>query len=302
MKIFENIPLAKYTSWHTGGPARYVALSGNDLEVQEALTLARDKNLPFYILGKGSNTLFPDSGYPGVVIIMSERSITVDGNFLTASSGVFLRQLVNKAHEYGLVGLEELAGIPGTVGGAVRGNAGTWNTEIKDVLEEVHVLRSDLPDWPVKIMKSAECGFAYRHSMFKDNPDWIILRATFALREGDVTEAKARVAKDLHDRHTKQPYDAPSAGSVFKNPDKAAGIFSGKLIEEAGLKGRQIGGAQISLKHANFIINKGNATSADILALIRLVQKTVKEKFTVELEPEIVVVETKFNKESGKSV
>ncbi len=290
MKILENAPLAKYTSWHTGGPARYITWPVNDTELREALALAHDKNLPFSILGKGSNTLFPDAGFPGVVIIMSDRTITVAENHLTAASGVFLRQLVTKAHAAGLVGLEELAGIPGTVGGAVRGNAGTWNTTIKDVLEAVHVLRADEPGQPMVTMLSSECGFAYRHSIFKSHPDWVILRATFALRPGDVAAGKARVAQDLHDRHTKQPYDAPSAGSVFKNPDKAAGIFSGRLIEEAGLKGLQIGGAHLSPKHANFIVNRGGATSADILALIKHIQATVKEKFAVDLEPEIVIV------------
>lgn len=291
MTILENVPLSRYTSWHVGGPAKYLMQPTSDEEVRQAITFAKEKNLPWYILGKGSNTLFPDSGWPGVIIIMSDRTMTAQGNTLTAASGTFLRQLVNKAHTAGLTGLEELAGIPGTVGGAVRGNAGTWNTEVKDVLKSTDILDTNKDDFPIVTMTPTDCDFGYRHSIFKSHLQWVILRASFNLQPGDINEAKARVAKDLTDRHTKQPYDAPSAGSVFKNPDKAAGIFSGKLIEKAGLKGTTIGDAQISPKHGNFIVNRGKATSADIRALIALVQKTVREKFQVDLEPEIVIVD-----------
>jgi UDP-N-acetylmuramate dehydrogenase len=291
MKIIEQAPLSKYTSWHVGGPAAYVAMPTNEAEVREAIAFAQEKQLPWYILGKGSNTLFPDSGFPGVVIIMSDRTVTVSGNEITAGAGTFLRQLINKALDTNLRGLEELAGIPGTVGGAVRGNAGTWHTEVKDVLVSTKVLKiSEDGQAEISTMTPADCHFGYRHSIFKEQPQWIILSATFSTTPGDSAEGKKLVAQDLTDRHTKQPYDAPSAGSVFKNPDKANGIFSGKLIQEAGLQGTQIGGAQISPKHANFIVNRGGATSADITKLIALVQRTVKEKFSIELEPEIVIV------------
>lgn len=309
MTIQKNIPLSKYTSLHVGGPARYLAAVKNDEEVREAVQFAHEKQLPFFVLGKGSNTIFSDVGYAGVVILMQDRTITVEGNKLTAAAGVFMRPLVNKALEHGLRGLEELAGIPGTIGGAVRGNAGTWNTEIKDVIESIELLmpasdstspylrRGRPPSWragevPYEVTKlsTSACNFSYRHSIFKHHPDWIILRATFNLRLGDAEEGKRIVAKDLADRHTKQPYDAPSAGSIFKNPDKANKIFSGKLIEDVGLKGLTIGGAKISDKHGNFIVNTGTATSADVLALIKKIQAEVLAKHHVKLDPEVEIV------------
>jgi len=290
MKWEEHVPLARHTSWHVGGLARYFAHVTTEADLLEALQFARDKHLPFFVLGKGSNTLFPDDGYPGVIIHMEGRTITVEGTRLTAESGVFMRPLVNAALKHGLRGLEELAGIPGTVGGAVRGNAGTWQTEIKDVIESVTVIRPQGSGWEKKVLLPAECEFGYRHSIFKSHPDWVVLSATFQLHQGDVAEGEALVQKDLTQRHAKQPYDAPSAGSVFKNPDKEHGIFSGALIEKTGLKGTRVGGAEISPKHANFIVNRGGATAADILQLIEKMKTEVKRTSGVELQPEIVIV------------
>lgn len=292
MNITENVPLSRLTSLHVGGPAKYVATITNDQELEDAVALAKEKQLPFYVLGKGSNTLFPDTGYPGVILLMANRELSFKDTSVTADAGVFMRLLVSKCHEQGIVGLEELAGIPGTVGGGVRGNAGTWDTEMKDVLETVTVYKPDKDGrYSFTVMAIKDCEFSYRHSIFKTNPDWIIVRATLKGMRGDVASAEILVRKDLEQRHAKQPYDAPSAGSVFKNPDKQAKIFSGALIEQAGLKGLSIGGAQISPKHGNFIINKGNATSADIFNLIKEAQKQVKQKFSVDLVPEIEIVQ-----------
>lgn len=292
MTIQDNVPLSKYTSFHVGGPARYFIDAANDQDVLTGLELAQQEHLPFFILGKGSNTLFPDSGYPGVVIHMTDRTLSRDGTLITAASGVFMRQIVNFAHDAGLVGLEELAGIPGTVGGAVRGNAGTWQTEMKDVVTQVDVYQFNgtTKEWELVILSNEQCQFGYRHSRFKDDPNLVILRATVKVHPGDVQAGQALVMKDLQQRHAKQPYNAPSAGSVFKNPDAASGIYSGKLLEEAGLKETQIGGAQISPKHANFIVNQQKATSGDILALIDLMKQKVWEANHIKLEPEIVIV------------
>lgn len=295
MTIQENIPLSQYTSLHVGGPARYLATVNNDAEVSQALKFAQEKKLPFFVLGKGSNTIFPDKGYRGVIILMRDRTITVADNILTAAAGVFMRPLVNKALEHGLRGLEELAGIPGTVGGAVRGNAGTWHTEMKNVVESLEILippydHAGEVSWAVKTLSNTDCLFAYRHSIFKDRPDWIILRATFQLQPGNADEGRKIVAKDLADRHAKQPYDAPSAGSIFKNPDKDNKVFSGKLIEEAGLKDFAVGGAKISAKHGNFIVNTGTATSTDVLTLIKHIQQTVFSKHHINLDPEVQIV------------
>lgn len=291
-RLEEHVPLSRLTSLHVGGPARYVATITHEQELTEALTLAEDKGLPYFILGKGSNTLFSDAGFEGVIIVMANRDIRIAGALVTAGAGVFMRMLVNKVLDQGLRGLEELAGIPGTVGGAVRGNAGTWGTEIKDVLKSVEVFQpTDAGQWRKVILNPAECAFGYRDSIFKRQRDWVVFAATFTTAVGDAAEGAKLVQQDLAARHQRQPYTAPSAGSVFKNPDKAAGIFSGKLISEAGLKGRQIGGAQISKKHGNFIINTGKATASDVIDLVRLAQKTVREKFGVTLEPEIEIVE-----------
>ena len=291
MKIEENVPLSKLTSLHVGGPARYVVSVTSDQEIEEAVALATEKKLPFFVLGKGSNTLFPDAGYDGVIILMANRQISFEGDVAIVEAGMFMRLLVVKAHEQGLVGLEELAGIPGTIGGAVRGNGGTWHTEVKNVLASATVYRPNADgkyEWVE--MSNAECNFGYRDSIFKKHPDWIVVRVRLNLHKGDVEAGKAAVTKDLTDRHTKQPYDAPSAGSVFKNPDKGNGVFSGKLIEAAGLKGTVVGGAEISPKHGNFIVNRGGATSSDIEQLVNLAKTTVAEKFGVKLEPEIEIV------------
>lgn len=292
MTIEENVNLSKLTSLHVGGPARYLIKVAADTDLEGAVAFAQEKKLPFFVLGKGSNTLFPDEGYNGVIILMSNREIAFEDTTVTSGAGVFMRLLVTKGHDHGLTGLEELAGIPGTVGGAVRGNAGTWNTEIKNVLDTVTVYRPNsagVYEWIE--MNAQECEFEYRHSIFKQHPDWIIVRARLKANKGDVALGKTLVQKDLDQRHSKQPYDAPSAGSVFKNPDKANKIFSGNLIEKAGLKGLTVGGAQISEKHGNFIVNKGGAKSSDIKALIKKVQEEVKAKFNVDLTPEIEIVE-----------
>lgn len=290
MRWEENIPLSKFTSFHVGGPARYFAHVTSADEAREAVVFAQEKNLPFFVLGKGSNTLFPDNGYPGVIVYMANRTVRIDGTTVIADSGVFMRPLVNKALTAGLRGLEELAGIPGTVGGSVRGNAGTWSTEIKDVVTKVDILRPHDGQWREDTLTTGDCLFGYRDSIFKRHPDWIILRAYFALHPGDPAEGQKRVMEDLQQRHSKQPYNAPSAGSIFKNPDKENRIFSGALIEQAGLKGLQQGGAQISPKHGNFIVNTGKATSADIRTLIERIQTTVYAQHKITLEPEIVIV------------
>ena len=287
----EQIPLSKLTSLHVGGPARYLFECKTKEDVLEAIQFATSHSLPFITLGKGSNVIFSDDGYPGVVILMQNRSIEVSGTTVTAGAGAFMRLVTTKALEAGLRGTEELAGIPGTIGGAVRGNAGTWSTETKDILKSVLVLKPNgKGEYEETVMTPNECDFGYRHSIFKLNPDWIILSATLALTPGDKEEGEALVRKDYEQRHLKQPYDAPSAGSVFKNPDKQAGIYSGSLIEQCNLKGMTIGGAQVSEKHGNFIVNKGGATSQDVLRLIAHIQAVVLKEKGVQLEPEIQII------------
>lgn len=287
IRIEEGASLARLTSLHVGGPARYLAHVTNDEEVRAALALAREKGLPFFVLGKGSNTLFPDTGFPGVVILMVNRTLGVRKTDVTAGSGVFMRSLANFALSHELRGIEELAGIPGTVGGSIRGNAGTWNTEIKDVLQQVEFLDAQYADGEVRVLPAAACGFAYRESLFKKQPTWIILRGTFRLQKGNKDEGEKLVAQDLQQRRERQPYDAPSGGSIFKNPP---GKFAGALLEQAGMKGVKIGGAEISSLHANWVLNRGRATSEDIRRLIEEAQARVLKTSGVELVPEIVLV------------
>lgn len=287
MPYEENIPLSRYTSLHVGGPARYFVHAKNDADVQAAVAFARKLGLPYLALGQGSNTIFPDAGYPGVIIHMEDRTLQVAGTTVTAASGVFMRQLINFSHLHGLRGLEELAGIPGTLGGSVRGNAGTWSTETKDHVVSVDVLR----EGKIEQLSQSDCEFSYRTSIFKKHREWIVLRARFGLAAGDVAEGKRLVALDLKQRHLKQPYDAPSAGSIFKNPDKEHGVYSGKLIESCGLKGFRMGGAEVSPKHANFIVNRAGASATDIIGLIRHVQVAVWQKHQIKLEPEVFIVE-----------
>lgn len=295
MKIEEQISLRKYTSLHVGGPADYFVMAHNDEEVHEALQFSLAHDLPFFILGKGSNTLFTDVGFRGVVILMADRSITHSGVSVTASSGVFMRQLVNYCLDHELRGLEELAGIPGTVGGAVRGNGGTWSTEIGQRVTSVDILECSYQKNSIqkRTLTTPECEFGYRDSIFKRHPLWVILRTTLSLESGPTGPGQELVQKDLVERHARQPYDAPSAGSIFKNPDKKAGIYSAALIEKLGLKGTRIGGAEISTKHANFILNRGNATSNDIRQLMELATNRVKSEFNITLIPEIEIVPEK---------
>lgn len=288
VRIEERISLARLTSLHVGGPARYLIRVSADEEVRAALNLARDRGLPVFVLGKGSNTLFPDNGWPGVVILMENRTLQVRDREITAGAGVFMRSLANFALRHNLRGVEELAGIPGTVGGAIRGNAGTWNTEIKDVLTRVEFLDARSNSREIQTVTAVECGFDYRESMFKKQPSWIILRGAFRLVPGDRDEGESLVQLDRQQRREQQPYDAPSAGSIFKNPP---GKSAGALLEQAGMKGLKIGGAEISSRHANWVLNRSRATSQDVRRLIEQARKAVFETSGIHLEPEIVIVD-----------
>lgn len=292
MNIEQDMPLSKATSLHVGGTADYFIRVHTDHEVAEALQFSHQQNVPFFILGQGSNTLFPDSGYRGVVLHMEDRSLALSGTTVTAASGVFMRQLVTYCLEHELQGLEELAGIPGTVGGAVRGNAGTWQTEIKDLVQYVEIMEYQATTGVVtkKKLSAEKCAFGYRDSIFKTQRSWIILRTTFGLHPGSGAAGQKLVAQDLTERHQRQPYDAPSAGSIFKNPNKAQGVYAGALIEQCGLKGTRRGGAEISEKHANFILNRGHAKSTEILELIMLARQAVQAKFDILLTPEIEII------------
>jgi UDP-N-acetylmuramate dehydrogenase len=288
MKWEKNIKLANYSTFRLGGKAKYFACVSNEEDIKEAVEKANEMKVPYYIFGGGSNIIFPDDGYPGVIIRMENRSVEFSDKSVMVGSGVSLQQLIVSMVKKGFCGMEELVGIPGTVGGAICGNAGTGRVEIKDVIESVDVLCFEKKQWVDKTMLAHECKFSYRDSIFKKHKDWIIVRAIFPLNACHGNAGLQVIKESINKRIKAQPYNIFSGGSIFKNPGD--GVFAGELIDKAGLKGTKIGDAEISTKHGNFIINNGSATAKDVLALISLVQDKIKNEFGVELEKEIIVV------------
>ena len=277
----ENADMGEYTSFRCGGKADLLLIPDTPEELREAL---KEENV--LLLGNGSDTLFKDGGYHGTVIKPGEgfAEITVDGDTIKAGSAALLSQVAKVAAAASLSGLEPLSGIPGSIGGAVFMNAGAYGGEMKDVLVSVTALSvstGELID-----LAADELDLSYRHSIFTETGD-VIISATMKLTPDDKDSIDARMKNYTDRRNDKQPLQYPSAGSFFKRPE---GYFAGKLIQDAGLKGVSVGGAQVSEKHSGFIINTGNATAEDIIHLMRLVQNTVYDKFGVMLEPEVHIV------------
>ena len=267
MKVIKNCCMADYTSFKTGKNADFLLMPESENEIVEAVQFAKKENLPYIILGNGTNVLFAGD-YHGVVIKLQSESIS---------------KIAKDAAKKGLAGLEFASGIPGSLGGAIYMNAGAYGGEMSQVLKSVTSIDVD---GQLHIRKADECEFGYRHSVFMDNHE-IILSADFELYQDNPEEIEKRIAELTKQRTSKQPLSYPSAGSFFKRPE---GNFAGKLIEDAGLKGLQIGGAQVSDLHAGFIINKDNASPEDIIDLMKIVQETVFNKFGVKLEPEVQIV------------
>ena len=280
-----NEPMKGHTTFKIGGPAD-ILLSVNTVdELRLVLRACRDTATPWMILGKGSNLLVSDKGIAGAVIALDGefKSCSVKGDRIDCGAALSLSKLCTVAADSGLAGLEFAYGIPGTVGGAVYMNAGAYNGETKDVIEEVTYMT---PDGTLGTLTNAEICFSYRYSIFKNNGN-IILFAKYKLNADSRENILARMDDYMDRRRTKQPLEFPSAGSVFKRPVKA---FAGTLIEQCGLKGRRMGGAEVSEKHAGFIINVGGATCSDVMALVKLVQDTVQRETGFELECEIIPV------------
>lgn len=281
-RIKTDEPMKQHTTFRTGGPADYFVMPETKEELRETVSLLKSARKPYYIVGNGSNLLISDTGYRGTVIqIYKEMSeITVNGNVIRAQAGALLSRIAGKALESGLTGFEFAAGIPGTLGGACMMNAGAYGGEMKDVLSEVLVLT---PEGEFVTLSSEELEFGYRTSVIAKK-GYIVLEASVLLSEGAEKEIRERMEELRKKRVSKQPLEYPSAGSTFKRPE---GYFAGKLIEDAGLRGFRIGGAQVSEKHCGFVINRGDATSAEILELMRQVSARVEEQFGVVLEPEV---------------
>ncbi len=282
----ENVQGKRLCSFHVGGCARLVVRPANADQLTSLYAYLNKNEIENILLGKGSNVVIGDDGFDGVVVQLSEIARVdfdiTDDNCIVAGAGASMLKLANFACQNGLSGLEFAQGIPGSVGGGVYMNAGAYGGEISQVLKSCLVFdkrRSEL-----FIVDGKGCDFSYRHSVFMDNKDLIVIFATFELTKGDSDEIKARMDEMRAKRSASQPLEYPSAGSTFKRP---VGHFAGKLIEDAGLKGYTVGGAQVSEKHAGFVINCGGATCNDIKNLVEHIQKTVKNKFDVLLECEI---------------
>ena len=283
--VLYHEPMVKHTTWRIGGPADILAIPEDISQIEELLRLAISNEIPYFVLGRGSNLLVRDGGIRGLVIKLGEAfsGYTIDGNEITVKSG---RTIVSTAHvamKNGLSGLEFATGIPGTVGGAVVMNAGAHGSEMKDVLKLVQVLTRG---GEVKSRSARELNFHYRTSALRDSGD-VVLSATFALAPGNVEEMLAKVKRWSMHRQATQPLSFPSCGSVFRNP---AGDYAARLIEAAGLKGKRIGDAMISDLHANFIVNIGHASAKDVMALMDYAKQQVLQQFGIELMPEVRLV------------
>ncbi|MFH5812154.1 UDP-N-acetylmuramate dehydrogenase [Companilactobacillus sp. FL22-1] len=277
-------PLSKYTFTKTGGPADVLAFPKTREELVEIVDTARTNQVPITVIGNASNLIIKDGGIRGIVIILPNfHRIEVSETKVTAEAGATIINTTIAAQKAGLTGIEFAAGIPGSVGGAVFMNAGAYGGEIKDVFESAEVL---LPDGHITTLTHEDMNFSYRHSTVQDDGG-IVISATFALKRGNKVTIQEEMDRLNELRRSKQPLEYPSCGSVFKRPK---GHFTGPLIIKAGLQGKIIGGAQVSMKHAGFIVNIKHATATDYLDLIHLIQKTIKEKFDVELQTEVRII------------
>ncbi|WP_373875074.1 UDP-N-acetylmuramate dehydrogenase [Levilactobacillus humaensis] len=282
--ILRNEPLAHYTHTKTGGPADFLAFPTNIQETKSLLAYANQEKLPVTVVGNASNLIVRDGGIRGLVMILTKMNhITTDGQTVTAESGAALIEATKVAQAHSLTGFEFAAGIPGSVGGAIFMNAGAYGGEISEVAISAEVLT---PEGEIRTLNQKELDFGYRHSSVQDYHD-IILTATFALTPGDGKAIQAKM-DDLNARRAaKQPLDLPSCGSVFKRPK---GHYTGQLIQEAGLQGLKWGGAQVSTKHAGFIVNIDHATATDYLELIHHIQAVILKEDNVQLETEVRII------------
>lgn len=300
IEVIEDAPMSRYTSFKAGGNAK-VLVNVTDIEdLKSLLKLFDEKKVKHMVLGNGSNTLFKDSGYDGVVIrnVISNEILFDAGEEKTTGdlqagkkclvtargTGVLLSVLARAAANEGLSGLEFASGIPGSLGGALFMNAGAYGGEMVQVVKSVRAVSPDGKE--DRIFSNEEMDFGYRHSLLEENR-YIAVEATMELTKGNKEDIMAQMKELATKRNTKQPVNYPSAGSTFKRPE---GYFAGKLVEDAGLKGVSVGGAEVSTLHSGFIINKGDATATDILELIALVQNRVYDEFGVELKPEVRII------------
>jgi len=291
--VQKNISLKNYTTFKIGGKAKYFFAAKSKESLISAIKAAKRINLPFFMLGRGSNLLVSDKEYKGLIIkiqntkykIPRSRTSSLRGKQNTkiyAEAGVPLSQLLNEATKNNLTGLEWAVGIPGSVGGAVKGNAGAFGSSLSDNIQRVEVF--NINNEKIKIFKNKNCQFSYRNSIFKKNKSLIVVSLVLKLKKGDKKEMEKKIKEYSDYRKRHQPLNFSSAGSIFVNPE---GFSAGQLIEKCGLKGKKIGEAQISKIHANFIVNRNRAKAKDVKKLINLMKKKVKQKFGLVLKEEI---------------
>lgn len=288
--VFANEDMSRHTTFRAGGQAKYFVTPTSAEQVQALIELHTKHQQPFFVMGNGSNLLMTDKGYQGTIIqigtALSELSIENNDSeevIITAGAGALLSALANLAAKHSLTGLEFAAGIPGSIGGAVAMNAGAYGGEIKDVITRAKVVTTD---GQIQWLALEELQLSYRNSIIQKQ-NYVVLQAEFALKHGDAEEITKKMEEFKQARKEKQPLEYPSAGSTFKRPE---GHFAGKLIMDAGLRGYQVGGAQVSEKHCGFVINKGGATATDILTLMEDVSRIVEEQFGVALEAEVKII------------
>ena len=280
--VEENIPMSSLTSLRIGGNARYVVYPSTVEALGEVLKIIKAHNLKFKIFGKGSNILCSDKNYDGVIIKLDRtfKECYFSDNSCIAQAGCAIISVSNEAMKNGLSGLEFASGIPGSVGGVVFMNAGAYNSNMAGVIEEVFVFRDGVLEW----MSNEQCKFSYRYSIFHEHPDWIVIAAKFRLKHKPVEEIKSLIDSRRERRIATQPLNKPSAGSTFRNPLES---HAWELIDGIGYRGKKIGGAMVSTKHVNFLINEDRATAEDFMKLVVEIQRKVKEKYGIDLNMEV---------------
>ena len=281
-----NEPMKKHTTMKVGGPCDCMVEPSSIEEIQKVLEYVKENNIKYYIIGNGSNLLVKDEGVHALIIKIANKfsGFEVNGEHIKAYSGCSVPKLSQIAKENSLSGLEFACGIPGSVGGGIRMNAGAYGSEMVNVVEKVGFLDEN---GNLKEIDGKDAHFTYRHSMFVDNPQYVVVYAIYKLVKGNKEEISKIMEENMNSRKQKQPIEYPNFGSVFKRPE---GYFVGKLVDECGLKGYKIGGAQVSTKHSGFMINIGDATCKDVLDLIEYVKEKVYEKFNVKLQEEVVIL------------
>lgn len=284
-KVIENEPMYKHTTYKVGGPAK-IFVKANDIDsLIQTLNYCRDHDIKHMVIGNGSDLLFSDKEYDGIIISMkSFDDVKMNGSSIVAQAGVSMIALAYSSAKAGLSGFEFMGGIPGDMGGGIYMNAGAYKYCMADVFVSARVLDDDLN---IITLSKEDMEFSYRHSVLQKHPNWIILDATFEMTAKDPGEIRKVLDKRKERRMSTQPWNFACAGSVFRNPEEKP---AWRYIDEAGLRGYEIGGAQVSPKHSNFIVNNGYASAKDILDLIKLVEKTVYEKFEVKLHKEVILV------------